>query len=58
MKNKVKFLGWQNNPFKYLSSSDLLILTSKYEGLPNVLLEAVSLKKFIISSNCKTGPKG
>lgn len=57
MKNKVKFLGWQNNPFKYLSSSDLLILTSKYEGLPNVLLEAVSLKKFIISSNCKTGPK-
>ncbi len=57
MNNEVKFLGWQNNPFKFLRSSDLLVLTSKYEGLPNVLLEAVSLKKFIISSNCKTGPK-
>ena len=28
-----------------------------YEGLPNVLLEAITLKKSVISSNCKTGPK-
>ena len=34
-----------------------MILSSLYEGLPNVLLEALSLKKFIISSNCPTGPK-
>ena len=33
-----------------------IILSSFYEGLPNVLLEAISLKKFIISSNCPTGP--
>ena len=61
IKNKIskqfKLLNWQKNPFKYLNYSDMLILTSKYEGLPNVLLEASSLKKFIISSNCKTGPK-
>ena len=37
--------------------SDVLILTSKFEGLPNVLLEAAYLNKYIISSNCKTGPK-
>ena len=35
----------------------MFILTSKYEGLPNVLLEAAALKKFIISTNCPTGPK-
>ena len=35
----------------------MFILSSIYEGLPNVLLEAMSLKKFIISSNCLTGPK-
>ena len=37
--------------------SDVFILSSKYEGLPNVLLEAAYLNKYIISSNCKTGPK-
>ncbi len=57
MSKQVKLINWQNNPYKYINSSDLLILTSKYEGLPNVLLEAITLKKFIISSNCKTGPK-
>ena len=40
-----------------MRSSDLFILTSLYEGLPNVLLEALTLKKFIISTNCPTGPK-
>ena len=45
LKNKVKIINWQNNPYKYLKSADLLVLTSKYEGLPNILLEAVSLKK-------------
>ena len=36
---------------------DIFILTSKYEGLPNVLLEAQYYKKYIISSNCPTGPR-
>ena len=36
--------------------ADVFILSSKYEGLPNVLLEAACLNKYIISSNCKTGP--
>ena len=40
-----------------IKKSELFILTSAYEGLPNVLLEAQSLKKFIISSDCPTGPR-
>ena len=32
-------------------------MSSLYEGLPNVLLESQVLKKFIISTNCPTGPK-
>jgi glycosyltransferase involved in cell wall biosynthesis len=57
MHKNVKLLRWKNNPFKYLKSSDLLVLSSKFEGLPNVIMEAISLKKFVISSNCKTGPR-
>ena len=34
-----------------------MILTSRFEGLPNVLLESLALNKFIISSDCPTGPK-
>ena len=57
LKDNVKILPFQNNPFKYLMISDLFILTSKFEGLPNVLLEAAVLKKFTISTNCPTGPR-
>ena len=53
----VKIINFQKNPYKYLKKSNLFILTSIYEGLPNVLLEAMVLKKFIISSNCPTGPR-
>ena len=52
----IKIINYQKNPFPYLKKSNLFVLSSKYEGLPNVLLEALTLKKFIISSNCPTGP--
>ena len=47
----------QENPYPIIRQSDSFVLSSKYEGLPNVILEAASLKKFIISSDCMTGPK-
>ena len=53
----VKIIDFKDNPYKYIKISNLFILSSRYEGLPNVILEAISLKKFIISSNCPTGPK-
>ena len=57
LNNIVKIINFQDNPYPYIQKCDLFILTSKYEGLPNVLLEAALLKKFIISSKCPTGPK-
>ncbi len=57
LSENIKILNFQKNPYKFLKSSNLFILSSFYEGLPNVLLEAISLKKFIISSNCPTGPR-
>ncbi|MDC3373122.1 glycosyltransferase [Candidatus Pelagibacter sp.] len=52
----VKVIGFKKNPYKYIRCCDLFVLSSKFEGLPNVLLEAITLKKFVISSNCPTGP--
>ena len=59
-KNKLQNsvdIFYTNNPFPYIQSTELFILSSIFEGLPNVLLEAICLKKFIISSKCPTGPK-
>ena len=56
LKKIVKLQNFIENPYYLISLSDLFILSSKYEGLPNVLLESVVLKKFIISTNCPTGP--
>ena len=53
----IKIVDFVENPFPLLKQTELFILSSKYEGLPNVLLEALTLKKFIISSKCHTGPK-
>tara|TARA_Y100000591_G_C21852720_1_gene712741 strand:- start:2876 stop:3988 length:1113 start_codon:yes stop_codon:yes gene_type:complete len=56
LEKKVKILKQNSNGMQFLNQCDLIILTSKYEGLPNVLIEAQFLKKYIISTNCKTGP--
>ena len=53
----VKLVEFQQNPYPFIRSSDIILLTSKYEGMPNVLLEAILLKKIFISSDCPTGPK-
>ena len=37
----------------FIKLADVFILSSKFEGLPNVLLEAASYNKYIISSDCK-----
>ena len=52
----VKLMNFIDNPYPLLKSADVFILSSNYEGLPNVLLEAQCLKKVIISTKCPTGP--
>ena len=52
----VRILSFQDNPYKYISLADVKVLSSRFEGNPNILLEIACLKKLIISSNCKVGP--
>ncbi len=57
LSKNVKLIGYKKNPYPYIDKADIFILSSKYEGSPNVLIEAQFLNKFIISTDCPTGPK-
>ena len=57
LEDKILLLGVKKNPYPWIKNAELLIHSSKYEGLPTVLIEALILKKMIISTNCPTGPK-
>ncbi len=57
LKKNIKLAGYKKNAFEYIKSSDLLVLSSRYEGLPNVLIEAQASGIPIISSNCPSGPR-
>ena len=54
--NHVKIISFQYNPYNYISLADVKVLSSRFEGNPNILLEIACLKKLIISTNCKVGP--
>ncbi len=54
--DRVHFLGFDPNPYKYLKSADLFVFGSNHEGFPNVLLEAMACGLPILTTNCKSGP--
>lgn len=56
LEDKVLFTGLKRNPFPYLKESDLYLLTSISEGLPNALVEALAVSLPIVSVNCLSGP--
>ena len=48
----VNLLGFKTNPYKYYQHCDLFVLSSRWEGLPNAVLENLYLKKPIIATKC------
>jgi len=48
--------GFSDNPYAFMSKASMLVLSSIYEGLPNVLIEALSCGCPIVSTDCPSGP--
>ncbi|ATO19571.1 hypothetical protein BS636_07845 [Acinetobacter sp. LoGeW2-3] len=53
--DRVDFLGWVDNPYKFISESKCLILTSQYESFGLVLAESITLNTPVIAYNCSSG---
>ena len=53
----LRFLGVKTNPVRFMARSSLLVLSSRWEGLPNVLLEALACGTPIVSTDCPNGPR-
>ena len=54
---RVEFMGFQKNPHALMRASDLLVLSSRWEGLPNIVLEGLAAGVPVLATRCPTGPE-
>ena len=54
--DRVALPGFLSNPYPVMKHADLFVLSSRWEGLPNALLEALALGVPIVATNCPSGP--
>ena len=57
LENDVVLLGQIENPYPFFKNAKLFVHTAKYEGLPTVLLESLTLGTPVVAYDCPTGPK-
>ncbi|MGL5023156.1 MAG: glycosyltransferase [Cetobacterium sp.] len=55
LEENVNLLGFSDNPYKYLKKSDVLLITSTQEALPNVALEANACGCYVLGLDCPGG---
>ena len=54
---KVRIVSYDNNPFRYMSRAIGVLVTSRYEGLPNVILEAMTIGVPVVAYDCLSGTR-
>ncbi|RZJ72370.1 MAG: glycosyltransferase family 4 protein [Flavobacterium sp.] len=56
VEDNVLFMGFQDNPYQFMKNAKFTILSSKFEGLPMVLLESLACGTPVVSFDCFSGP--
>jgi glycosyltransferase involved in cell wall biosynthesis len=53
----ITFAGRVTNPYAYVKRAHVFVLSSRWEGLPNVLLEALAVGTPVVATDCPSGPR-
>lgn len=56
IQDSVQLPGFSDNPFVWMSRVRLVVLSSRWEGLPNVLIQAMACGAAVVSTDCCSGP--
>lgn len=56
VQDRVDFEGFHKNAIPFYEKAKLVLLTSLYEGFPNVLIESIALGTPVVSFDCQSGP--
>jgi len=57
LERQIRFVGFQKNPYAYIAKADAYVLSSRYEGFPNVVLEALACGTPVIATPALGGTK-
>jgi len=57
IENRIRWVGFDKNPYRYFRAADCFALSSRWEGLPNAMIECMACGTPVVATRCRYGPE-